>query len=112
MIRPDIDALGKLADEVLESQKGTDLQRMADADQAFYELADPATIKALIAELKEAKGLMREFVKADTRPNGLDSLWALCDAQDDNWEPIQSEQLANTLQSARAFLARNGKGEG
>lgn len=112
----DLDALEKLADEVLESGTGTDIQRMADADQAFYELADPATIKALIAELKEARGLLQGFVDdeddAVRNPLGGLSLGGLMDARDNSGCVYQSAALAERIVQTRAFLARNGKGEG
>jgi hypothetical protein len=95
----DLDALERLADEVLESQKETDLQRMADADQAFYMLSDPATIKALIAELREARVALEPFAahfviyEADTPPSTV--------------MPITTEYR----HIRRAFLARNGKSD-
>lgn len=63
----------------------------AEAAAAFMIAAQPATIKALIAELKEARGLLVQSL------NGL----AL--------ETVDDFALRNRLQ---AFLARNGKGEG
>lgn len=113
--RPDLDALEKLADEatpgpwepVSISGYGSPFSiRMAyqsdnpnaskthygiqsvrtRGDAHFIAAANPATIKALIAELREARGLLKE---------------ALDDFISDEME-----------QAIRAFLARNGKGEG
>ena len=74
----DLDALEKLADEVLERQKGTGLQR--------YMMEDPATIKALIAEVRSLQVRVAR------------------------WEPPMMTSTASS--SCSAFLARNGKGEG
>lgn len=69
-----------------------------DPNAAFIAAANPATIKALIAELKEARGLMRKWSKMIDEPD------------------VQKCGLASSLlfgiqRAARAFLARNGKGE-
>lgn len=70
-------------------------------DAAFIAAANPATIKALIAELKEARGLLKPFA-VYYEINDLDERLA-----DDTIEvPV------GDLRLARAFLARNGKGEG
>lgn len=67
---------------------------------AFMEGASPATIKALIAELKEARSALEPFAahyviyQADTPPMTV--------------IPITTEYR----HIRRAFLARNGKGEG
>ncbi|MFN3836734.1 MAG: hypothetical protein ACK4MI_03380 [Brevundimonas sp.] len=83
---------------------------------AFIAAANPATIKALIAELKEARGLLQGFVDdeddAVTNPIGGLSLGGLMDARDNLGCVYQSEALAGHISQARAFLARNGKGEG
>ena len=121
----DLDALEKLADEATPgpwkidrsypnrlpggiSQDGTEgraaitrfnafakpTQPFAERNAAFIAAANPATIKALIAELKEARKLL-------TR---IDRVYA--DIQDGNGNhPTE-------LRKVRAFLARNGKGEG
>lgn len=63
------------------------------ANAAFIAAANPATIKALIAELKEARKLLAR----------IDRVYA--DIQDGNGNhPTE-------LRKVRAFLARNGKGE-
>lgn len=61
-----------------------------EQDCAYVHAVQPATIKALISELKEARGLLVQSL------NGL----AL--------ETVDGFALRNRLQ---AFLARNGKGE-
>ena len=107
----DLDALEKLADEAeacspspwqhtpsTRTVHGNESGYLADREgnwiatfdgreeNDFSASADPATIKALIAELREARGLLKE---------------ALDDFISDEVE-----------QAIRAFLARNGKGEG
>ena len=70
-------------------------------DAHFIAAANPATIKALIAELREARGLLKPFA-VYYEINDLDERLA-----DDAIEvPV------GDLRLARAFLARNGKGEG
>lgn len=62
--------------------------------------ANPATIKSLIAELREARGLLKPFAdRCDeaVRPDDSDS----------DGLTVQTRHL----RAARAFLARNGKGE-
>lgn len=66
------------------------------SNAAFIAAANPATIKALIAELKEANGLLSDIAASKiTSDNPYLWKWA-------------SEVLTKT----RAFLARNGRGEG
>ena len=70
-------------------------------DAHFIAAANHATIKALIAELREARGLLKPFA-VYYEINDLDERLA-----DDAIEvPV------GDLRLARAFLARNGKGEG
>ena len=118
--RPDLDALEKLADEATpgpwkavgtiyehmncevrggKKGEGQAIAQVWDGPHAFKDgqwiaAANPATIKSLIAELKEARKLL-------TR---IDRVYA--DIQDGNGNhPTE-------LRKVRAFLARNGKGEG
>jgi len=105
MTQPDLDALEKLADEAAVSWPAEAWYRdyeirwgqygsIDSEDAAFMQAASPATIKALIAELKEAHKLLAR----------IDRVYA--DLQDGNGNhPTE-------LRKVRAFLARNGKGEG
>lgn len=65
---------------------GKECAIQADANAAFIAAANPATIKALIAELKEAKKHL-----------------ARC---------VELVPASGAIEAADAFLARNGKGEG
>lgn len=65
---------------------GKDCAIQADANAAFIAAANPATIKALIAELKEAREHLARCVELVPAPGAIEA--------------------------ADAFLARNGKGEG
>lgn len=58
----------------------------SEEQSAFTEAASPATIKALIAELKEARGLLQRW-RSDLPTEALEDI-------------------------TDAFLSRNGKGEG
>lgn len=73
-----------------------------DRDAAFIAAANPATIKALISELKEARGLLKLFAAmaeaGDQRPKD-DAVWAGQDGKALKY---------GDFRSARAFLARNG----
>ena len=110
--RPDLDALEKLADEATpgpwkavgtiyehmncevrggKKGEGQAIAQVWDGPHAFKDgqwiaAANPATIKALIAELKEARGLL------------------------ERWQ--QPEGQWSAIIDTSAFLARNGKGEG
>ena len=66
-------------------------RELAKANQRFIAAANPATIKALIAELKEARAL-------------LERTWPYT-----NTLAVGAYDLHSDI---RAFLARNGKGEG
>ena len=124
MTPPDLDALEKLADEGTPGPWNDSGQSIDDfdaecmmrmewivngtpddgeedavnanyrADAAFIAAANPATIKALIAELKEARGLISLVVN--------DAF----DCQEDSC--LVSHRI---VADARTFLARNGKGE-
>ena len=82
--------------ETIEGQRPTE-------DAAFIAAANPATIKALIAELKEARAIIRPL--------------ADCEIIEPD-QPLADDITARYLfsmgeiRAARAFLARNGKGEG
>lgn len=132
MTAPDLDALEKMADEatpglwepVSISGYGSPFSiRMAyqsdnpnaskthygiqsvrtRGDAHFIAAANPATIKALIAELKEARQAIKPL--------------ADCEIIEPD-QPLADDITARYLfsmgeiRAARAFLARNGKGEG
>ncbi|WP_295169812.1 hypothetical protein [uncultured Brevundimonas sp.] len=100
----DLDALEKLAGEAEES--GGDWECSSEAGSSFIAAAHPATIKDLIAELKEARGLLDDLVC-----EVFDAITSDGEAQD-----CKAAELADLVDMARhahrAFLARNGKGEG
>ena len=79
--------------ETIEGQRPTE-------DAAFIAAANPATIKALIAELKEARRLLADLMVwfgkyPEFKPN-----------------PDYMSGVTEDIAKTRAFLARNGKGEG
>lgn len=78
----DLDALEKLADEASMARGFWDEIYCLNK---FHDHANPATIKALIAELKEARGHLARCVELVPEPGAIEA--------------------------ADAFLARNGKGE-
>lgn len=87
-------ALGLTEDEGIEAQRQIG---------QFIAAANPANIKALIAELKEARGLLANIHERATEGHKQ----AGCD----NWRAVERcRQVANLTE--RAFLARNVKGEG
>ena len=99
MTAPDLDALEKLADRCSfgdpwyteENLLGRqNFGQFLPQDRAFIAAANPATIKAMIAELKEARGLLSEILDSDK-----------------DWLVLAPDQSARVS----AFLARNGKGE-
>jgi len=129
----DLDALEKLADEAqkaverIEGGDGWNLTHQgpdefygtyreigaakffgsaSEEQSAFAETASPATIKALIAELKEERELFSALIF-----EVFDAITSDGEAQD-----CKAEELADLVEMARhayrAFLARNGKGEG
>lgn len=93
----DLDALEKLADEATASGGGWECS--TEAGSAFIEATDPATIKALIAELKEAHSVIERLGASEAfdMPQAISG-------------PLAGEIRAR-MDYARAFLARNGKGE-
>ena len=104
--RPDLDALEKLAESLatLDSEE-RDWPLVKIHGRVFHvENAAKAAsdgLTALIAELREARGLLKPFA-VYYEINDLDERLA-----DDTIEvPV------GDLRLARAFLARNGKGEG
>ncbi|WP_313444568.1 hypothetical protein [Brevundimonas sp.] len=97
----DLDALEKLADEAMLPMSVKTMRMHKKAVREFRIFANPWKIKALIAELKEAQRLMKPFA-VYYEINDLDER-----AADDAIEvPV------GDLRLVRAFLARNGKGEG
>lgn len=117
----DLDALEKLADEapdgpwsvhrrdeprdafyVLDSRRRQVIHALRgnESRARFIAAANPATIKALIAELKEA----REVIARLGSSEAFDMPQAISG-------PLAGEIRAR-MDYARAFLARNGKGEG
>jgi len=84
----------------------------SEENAAFIAAANPATIKALIAELKEARGLLAIL---DDHLGDDDGMWSDDSSISTEW--IGSNGIRRTLtfgqfRRIRAFLARNGKGEG
>jgi len=77
---------GRAAIVRLQTALNSQRAEEAKADAAFIAAANPATIKALIAELKEARGLLKRW-RSDLPTEALEDI-------------------------TDAFLARNGKGEG
>lgn len=111
----DLDALEKLADRCSfgdpwyteENLLGRqNFGQFLPQDRAFIAAANPATIKALIAELKEARGMLEEV--ADELKSEIEARY---DGMLPQLEARYSRDLS-TVNTARAFLARNGKGEG
>lgn len=91
----DLDALEKLADRITSALNDELWPELFDMEAA------PNGLKALIAELKEARGLLKPFADRcdkSVRPDDSDS----------DGLTVQTRHL----RAARAFLARNGKGEG
>lgn len=89
MTRPDQNALEKLADGVIGGWSKS---------RVLYE-PEAATIKALIADLTEARGLLADLMVwfgkyPEFKPN-----------------PDYMSGVTQDIAKTRAFLARNGKGE-
>lgn len=117
----DLDALEKLADRCSfgdpwyteENLLGRqNFGQFLPQDRAFIAAANPATIKALIAELKEARVLLSIM---DDHLGDDDGMWS--DESTISTEWIGSDGVRRSLtfglfRRIRAFLARNGKGEG
>ena len=82
---PDLDALEKLADEALLPMPDRRRRSWFNRQRRFSEAANPATIKALIAEVRRLQDRVAR------------------------WEPPLMTSTASS--SCSAFLARNGKGE-
>lgn len=78
----------------------TEYVEQQTANAAFIAAANPATIKALIAELKEARAVIDRLASSEAFdvPQAVNG-------------PLAAEMRAR-MDYARAFLARNGKGEG
>lgn len=107
----DLDALEKLAESLgtLDSEE-RDWPlvkihgRMFHVENAAKAASDGLT--ALIAELKEARGLMSDLIDANYAP----SSWSV--GENLVREVYGTGKRSAALISARTFLARNGKGEG
>jgi hypothetical protein len=114
MTAPDLDALEKLAD-AFDSGAYSTSGAMARTYGAGGKIRAAQDIKALIAELKEARGLIAGFVAdeddAVTNPLGGLSLGGLMDARDNSGCVYQSAALADRITQARAFLAKAQGGE-
>lgn len=82
----DLDALEKLADEASAPMPGRKRLSWFRRQNTFKDAANPATIKALIAEVRSLRARVAR------------------------WEPPMMTSTASSPCSA--FLARNGKGEG
>lgn len=105
----DLDALEKLADRCSfgdpwyteENLLGRqNFGQFLPQDRAFIAGLSPATAKALIAELKEARAVIDRLASSEAfdMPQAISG-------------PLAAEMRAR-MDYARAFLARNGKGEG
>ncbi len=86
----DLDALEKMADEAMLPMSVKTMRMHKKAVREFRIFANPWKIKALIAELKEARGLLSKIT--DTPSGEYDAA-------------AEAERIS-------AFLARNGKGKG
>lgn len=82
MTAPDLDALEKLADRCSfgdpwyteENLLGRqNFGQFLPQDRAFIAAANPATIKALIAELREARGHLARCVELVPEPGAIDA---------------------------------------
>ncbi|PZT99883.1 MAG: hypothetical protein DI624_04210 [Brevundimonas sp.] len=70
MTASDLDALEKLADE---ASMARGLWDEIHCLNKFHDHADPATIKALIAELREARGHLSRCVELVPEPGAIDA---------------------------------------
>ena len=86
MTAPDLDALEKLADEAMLPMPDRRRRSWFNRQRQFSDAANPATIKALIAEVRSLQARVAR------------------------WEPPMMTSTASS--SCSAFLARNGKVEG
>jgi hypothetical protein len=120
----DLDALEKLADEATPGpwavREGTYAVHQPEyecwipadrLDAAFIAAANPVAIKALIAELKEARGIIAETVEefgcTIDLYNRIGPHWTSADGEMfDVGVVLDREPL---IDRGRAFLARNGK---
>ena len=98
MTPQDLDALEKLADEALLPMPDRRRRSWFNRQRQFADAANPATIKALIAELRTARVLLSNIHERATEGHKK----AGCD----NWRAVdRCRQIAN-------LTSRNGKGEG
>lgn len=106
----DLDALDKLADEAMLPMSVKTMRMHKKAVREFRIFANPATIKALIALVKDAWAerdqLEQNIIDAS---NGRFPPQGQADPDD---EIDGLAHMVYGLRKERAFLARNGKGEG
>ena len=121
MSKIDLDALEKLADRCSfgdpwyteENLLGRqNFGQFLPQDRAFIAAANPATIKALIAELKDRCEAMwaAEVAAKDLQENGIEKLMDTFESKGVDYAEMVA--IRSCLVSIRAFIARNGKGEG
>ncbi|MBB5770832.1 hypothetical protein HNP47_000801 [Brevundimonas vesicularis] len=108
----DLDALEKLADEALLPMPDRRRRSWFNRQRQFSEAANPSTIKALIAELKDRCEAMwaAEVAAKDLQENGIDKLMDTFEGKGVDYAEMVA--IRSCLSNIRAFLARNGKGEG
>lgn len=73
MTDPDVDELERLADEALLPMPDKRRRPWFNRQRRFSEAANPATIKALIAELREARGHLARCVELVPEPGAIDA---------------------------------------
>jgi len=102
---PDLDALKKLAD-AFDSGAYSTSGAMARTYGAGGKIRAAQDIKALIAELKEARGLLEPFAHAapdlDDETGDHEHIWE---------QPAAMSISAGNLRAARAFLSKAQGGE-
>lgn len=79
MTAPDLDALEKLADEAMLPMSVNTMRMHKKAVREFRVLANPWKIKALIAELKEARAIMTDAQRCTQGPALDDRIRAFLD---------------------------------
>ena len=73
MTAPDLDALEKLADEATLPMSVKTMRMHKKAVREFRIFANPWKIKALIAELKEARGYLARCVELVPAPGAIEA---------------------------------------
>lgn len=115
----DLDALEKLADRCSfgdpwyteENLLGRqNFGQFLPQDRAFIAAANPATIKALIAELKALQAFAADEIALAFSAGFNDAIGR--EKWDDCYDFAAVKSLDYRNDRIRAFLARNGKGEG